>query len=220
MSVENFLNLMRLQASMVNNGRSSTALGTVIGYDQTNYYVNVQLSPANPIDPSSQALSTGWIPLFSPWVGNGWGFFAAPNIGDIVEIHFQEGSQQASYAGMRCFQMGQNLEVPPSECWLVHETGAYIKMLTSGEIDIVSGVTGSPPINITSTGLVNITGANVNVSGTVKLGNLSGTLTSLLTGAAMSIYNTHTHPQQGGGNTSIPTQQMTSSDVTSNVSAN
>lgn len=218
MSAEHFLNLMRLQASMVNNANAQTALGTIIAYDPVNYFVNVELYPANPTSSNPQPLTTNWIPLFSPWVGNQFGIFFAPNIGDVVEVHFQEGSFQNAYAGMRCFQIGQNLQVPTTECWIVHQTGSYIKLLTDGTIEVFAS--GTAPITVTSAGVVNVTASAVNISGEVSLGNLSSTLTGLLTGSAMSIYNEHTHDIVGGGVTNIPNELMSSSDVTSNVLGN
>ena len=50
-------------------GESGTRQGTVTAYDPDNYAVKVQLQPTGE--------ETGWIPLSSPWVGNGWGLAAA-----------------------------------------------------------------------------------------------------------------------------------------------
>lgn len=190
---EKFLNLMRIQASLVSNGRASSALGTVIAFDQNNYYVNCELYPADPTDSNSQSIQTGWIPLGSPWVGNGWGFFAPPNIGDIVLIEYQEGSFQNAVASVRFYQLDQNLSVPSGECWLVHSSGSFIKMKNDGSI------------------LINST--------SIQLGNLNASLGALLNGLAQTVYNGHTH-NISGSVTLPPNQLMDSTTLTTNVQAN
>lgn len=224
MSVERFLNVMRIQASLTNNARAQTALGTVIAYDSDNFYANIELYPADPSDSESQPLQTGFIPIFSPWVGNGWGFFVAPNIGDVVEVHYQEGSFQNAYCGMRCWTLGNNLSPPSGEMWLVHQSSSYIKMLNTGEIDIVSGSAGSPAvpanINVTSSGIINVTASTINLGGTVNMGDLLSTLTGFLNGSAMNVYNTHTHNDPVSGITGVPNQQMTASELSTHVKGN
>lgn len=200
---------MKLQASLANNARAQTALGTIVAYDENNYYVNCELYPADPNNPASQPTFTGWIPLGSPWVGNGWGFFAPPNIGDTVAIEYQEGSFQNAVATMRFFQLDNNLAVPSGEMWLVHETGSYIKMTNNGKV------------SINSTNEIDITAPAVNIGGTISLGDLGSALSGFLNGAAMSVYNSHTHTApSGGGITSAPIEQMSGSDLSTNVLGN
>ena len=81
------LNVMRAQAALASGEKSSVRLGIVDSYDAVNYCAKVRLQP--------QDILSGWLPVTSQWVGNGWGLFSPPNIGDLVEIHFQEGSFEA-----------------------------------------------------------------------------------------------------------------------------
>lgn len=192
--IDKFLNVMRQQASLVNNSISSTALGTIVAYDQSQYYASVQLYPADPADHTSSPMITGMMPIFSPWVGSGWGLFSPPNIGDIVEVHFQEGSLQNGYIGLRTWNLNQlPLSVPSGEFWLVHETGSYIKLTNDG---------------------------NISINGTVNLGELTSSVKKLMNEVALGVYNSHTH-NVTGGLTTIPNQQLDpSTALTSNTKAN
>lgn len=216
-----FMNMLRLQASIVNNSKTMTSVGIVTGYDPTNYLVTVELYPQdNPSD--SPALQTGWIPLFTPWAGSGWGMFLPPNIGDIIEVHYQDGSLQNAYAALRCFNFNELPDsVQSGEFWLIHQTGSFIKLTNDGNLTVSSGVNitieATANVNITGSAEVNITAPVVNVdSAEVNLG--SGSLSALLTGAAAAAFDTHTHTGSFVGNTSTPSTSM-SSDLTTNTKA-
>lgn len=210
---QKFMNMMRIQASIVNNSRTLTSLGSVIAYDPVKYLVQVQLYPEDAAS-GAPALQTGWIPLFSQWVGNGFGLFMAPNIGDIIEVHYPEGSLQNGYAGLRTFNLmslpsGANIPsggIPSGEAWLIHTSGSIIKLTNDGKVGIISTVE------------IDVTAPIVNaISPEVNLGN--GSLAFLLTAAAALIYNSHTHNISGGGITLVPNQLMTSADNTTNTQA-
>lgn len=207
MSVEKFLNAMRLQASMVSNGRASTALGKVVAFDEANYFVNVELYP-NPENPD-QPMTTGPIPLATIWSGNGWGFFAPPGIGDVIQVEYQEGSFQNAIATMRFYQLDGNLSVPSGEMWLVHKEGSYIKMTNDGKVSINSSIE------------IDVVAPIVNVnSPAVSLGNLGDTLTGLMNDVAIGVYNSHTHEIISPSVTEVPNQLLDSSALTTNVTAN
>lgn len=231
MSAEHFLNIIKMQAALVNNGTALTTLGAIAQYDSTSHYAIAELYSADSSDNTIGSVQTPWLPIFSPWVGNGWGLFAPPSIGDIVEIHYVEGSLQNGYIGLRTWSPNSGttpLNVSSGEFWLVHQSGSYIKMLNSGDINInvatasnvnITAVTGH--VNITSATQVNLTAANINLAGAVSLGNLGspGTLKPLLNSLAAAIFDAHVHSDPQGGFTGVPTTSM-SADVTSNVMAN
>lgn len=138
MSVEKLLNTLRYQATVSNSNIHHMQIGKVTAFDPTNYLVTVQLLEATEDDP---ALQTGWIPLFSPWVGHGWGMFCPPNIGDLVEVHSQDGSIQNTIGCMRTFNdSARPLSVPSKEFWLVHESGSFIKLTNDGKLSLSSAI--------------------------------------------------------------------------------
>lgn len=222
MSADKFLNVIRMHAQLANSSRTFSSLGRITGFDPNNYFVTVEIYGATDDSP---ALQTGSIPLFSPWVGNGWGMFAPPNMGDIVEVHFQEGSVQNAYACLRCFNNNfLPLAVESGEFWLVHQTGSFVKLTNDGklllngsvEIDITA-----PIIQITASASVAITAPAVSIdSEAITMGNLSDTLTGLMNDVAINVYNNHTHSDPQGGTTGIPDQQLDASALTTNVQGN
>lgn len=207
--IDKFLNIMRQQASLVNNSIASTAIGKIVAYDQVQHYASVELYPADTDDALSSPMVTGMMPIFSPWVGSGWGMFSPPSIGDIVEVHFQEGSLQNGYIGMKTWNLNHPpLSVPSGEWWLVHQSGSSIKLTNDGKVSIQSGL----EIDITAP-IVNVSGGSVN------LGDLGDTLTGLMNDVAIGVYNTHTHDVPDGVS-DAPNQLLTGSALTTNVMAN
>ncbi len=226
-SIQEFLNVIRMHASIANNNVWTSSVGIVTGYDQVNHLVTVQIHPA---DEDTPALQTGWIPFASQWIGNSWGLFVGPGIGDLCSVHYQEGDLQSAYAtGFFFNDNARPLSVPSGEFWLVHKTGSSLKVTNDGkllingqvEVDITA-----PKISIIVTGDCDIQSQNANIKAsnqinidapTVNIGNTSGSLGRLLTETAISVFNSHTHES---GSIPAPDQQMSSSDLTSKTKAN
>ena len=200
-----FINMIRTQSSIANNANTLTDLGVVSAYDSQNYLVRVQLYPEDDTN-NTPALETGWIPLFTPWAGNGWGLFLPPNIGDVIEVHYQAGSLQNGYAALRSFSIGSPANpqnVPSGEFWLVHASGSLIKLTNDGNMTINA----QTQVDITAP-VVNITSPEVNIG-------QAGSLLALLNSTAAEIYNTHTHASIGAP----PVPLMTSENETTNTTA-
>lgn len=217
-------NRMLLAAQMAASGRASTRVGRVTSYDPVNYCVVVQLMP--------NGEPTGWLPVVSPWIGNGWGLFAPPSIGDLVEVQFVDDNVESGFVCQRFFNDSDRpLSVQSGEFWLVHKTGAFFKLTNDGkalingqaEIDATA-----PTINITATG--NITAqaggnATVQAGGTatiqapsIILKNAGAALKKLCTDVFMALYNGHTHTSSAAGSqTSTPTQQASAGTHTTNI---
>lgn len=198
MIYQKLMNIMKLQAQLSNNANYYTAVGQITAYNPSDYTAVVQLQPA---DADENAQLTGWLPVGSIWIGNSWGLFTPPNIGDICEVYFQEGDINNGYIGLRYYNNITSipLSVPSGEFWLVHQTGSFIKLTTNGNMSLNSTTEidiNAPVINIGATG---------------------GTFETLLNSLALTVYNGHTHDISGGGVTLVPNQLMSSSDVTTNL---
>jgi|JI102314A2RNA_FD_contig_61_175113_length_8404_multi_2_in_0_out_0_8 uncharacterized protein involved in type VI secretion and phage assembly len=169
MSAHKFINNMRMWANMATQGSLFTALGNITAFDPTGYQVQVILQEATNDAP---ALQTGWIPLATPWAGNGWGMFCPASPGDLILVFFQDGSLQNPIAGMRLFFDGAlPLNVPAGEMWLVHKTGSALKLTNDGGITIQ----GTADINIASDTKINLTAPEINITGaTIKAGDTGG----------------------------------------------
>lgn len=222
--MQHLLNTMRQQAQMAENGRASVRHAKVSSYDPGSYCVKVKIQPED--------TETGWLPVVSPWVGNGWGLFAPPSIGDLVEVQFQEDDFEAGFVCQRFYNdTDRPLTVQSGEFWLVHKIGAFVKLTNDGKVLINGQVeidATAPTINITATG--NITAqaggnATVQAAGTatiqapsIILKNAGAALKKLCTDVFMALYNSHTHTSSTAGTqTSAPTQQAAAGTHTTNI---
>ncbi len=124
-----FINQLRAVALEVNQGVATTRIGVITGYDPDAYAVKVLLKPDD--------TPTSWIPLKSIWVGNGWGLFCPPSIGDAVELDFQEGDASVACVGWRFYNdVDRPLPCPSGEFWLVHQSGSMLKFHNDGSVDL------------------------------------------------------------------------------------
>jgi uncharacterized protein involved in type VI secretion and phage assembly len=181
-------NAVRMQAAAASSLRSHPKIGTISGYDPKKQAVKVKLQP--------EGNETGWIPLGTLWVGNGWGLVCAPALESQVEVSFVDGNLDAGSATLRFFS---NVEAGPAapggEFWLVHKNGQSIKLTNDGALTLDDGHGATIALdgagNIASTGTWTHTGtftATVDVIGGGKH------------------LKTHTHSgvQTGGGNSGPP----------------
>lgn len=154
--------------------------GLVQSFDPATYTARVLVQPENEL--------SGWLPVLTQWVGNGWGLFAPPSPGDQVKLVPQAGSGQ-SYAiiGGVFSLVDQPLPAPSGEFWLVHGKGQFIKLCNDG--------------SITSSGTWNHEG-DFNATGAVIAGFGTGDQVGL---------QTHTHQQgnDSAGDAEVPTNAPT-----------
>ena len=184
------LNIMRREAMRAGSQVATVRIGVVTSYDPNNYAAKVLIQP--------EGYETGFLPVTSPWSGNGWGLFCPPTSGDVVDVHFQEGGKQAGFIALRHYgDQLRPLPVPSGEFWVVHQSGSFLKFHNDGTI----AMTGESNINIVAPS-VNVTG-NLNVTGDIIDRCLTGgdTMASF-----RATYDEHRHGgvQTGGGTTSAP----------------
>lgn len=67
----------------MDSARMTSRMGLVSSYNEENHAVKLKLMP--------EGVETGWIPLGSQHIGNGFGIAIGPEIDDQMEIAFQEG---------------------------------------------------------------------------------------------------------------------------------
>lgn len=194
------LNAMAGAAQQTSAGDSGTRQGVITAYDPASYAVKVQLQPTGE--------ETGWIPLGSPWVGNGWGFAAGPMIGAEVEVEFDSGLMGAGMAAGQFYNDEDRCPGPPSgEFWLVHQSGSLLKFLNSGEVllSAKAKITYDAPEHHFTGGDVTMDNNLIVVKDISDNDGLYGTVQKVRV-----TYNGHTHPENGdgGGTTSKPNQQL------------
>jgi phage baseplate assembly protein V len=203
------LNTMRQQADMAGGARAMVRIGIVSGYDPGSYCAKVQLMP--------EGDETGWLPIVSPWIGNGWGLFAPPSIGDAVEVQFQEDDIEAGFVCQRFFNDSDRpLSVPSGEFWLVHKSGSFLKFHNDGTVELnAAGTLTSTAPQWNHTGPVHITGdvtvtGNETVTQNITAGqdiyDRNGTKGTLQ--HVRDNYDVHTHPDAQGGSTGTPSNSL------------
>jgi len=157
MSVTKLANTLRMMSNMASQGMMATAIGSVNAFDPSGYQVQVLLQAQTSDGP---ALQTGWIPLATPWAGNGWGMFAPASPGDLILVFFQDGSLQNPIAGMRLFFNGQQpLNVSSGEMQLVHQSGSAFKFNNDGSVELIANTElnlNAPTVNINASSACNI----------------------------------------------------------------
>ncbi len=191
--MKRLLNAMARQAQLANSSRAETRVGIVSAYNPADYCAKVQLQP--------EGTETGWLPVLSPWIGEGWGLFCPPSIGDQVQVEFQEGSAEAGFVVGRFFSNAQRpLPVSSGEFWLVHQTGSALKFHNDGtvEVESASNMTATVGGNLTA----NVTGTTAVASG----GNASlssGGNVTITAAANISIAGSNASMSSNGATLSI-----------------
>jgi phage baseplate assembly protein V len=215
--MKHLMNAMAAQALRAQGGFSGTRQGLITGYDPDTYSIKVTIMP--------EQMETGWIPLATPWAGNGWGFAAGPVEGAQIEVNFDSGAIGDGLAGGQFFNDTDRCPGPPSgELWLVHQSGSLLKFHNDGSVELTATAsitytatehTFHGPVTMDKTLQVTqqITGqGGMAVSGgsgaaMQVIGDMtsSGTITGAtdVVGGGKSL-KTHTHNDPQGGTTSAP----------------
>jgi hypothetical protein len=199
MSTQKLQNHMLLQARRAGSGTAHPTPGVVTSYNKADYTAKVELQPSGQI--------TGWLPVSSEWIGNGWGKYCPPSIGDAVnvyfqEVYFQEGDISAGWIEGRQFG-GDNvpLAVDSGEYWLVHVSGSFIKLLNDGSIASKGVWNHDGPLNVT--GDTSVTG---NITATGDITDQTATTAESMR-SQREIFDAHVHGgvEPGSGTSSTPT---------------
>ena len=205
------MNVVRRECARLFSQLMTPRMGIVQSFDPNRYACRVLLQPENVL--------TGWLPVTTPWVGNGWGIVCPPAAGDVVEVQFQEFDKNAGYVVGRFYS---TKTVPPSGCpsgefWLVHKSGSLLKFHNNGTVEITANSTmtlTAPNINMNASTKITLTTPLVEITGQLTSGTANGgnatfggaiTATGDVVGAGTSLH-THVHSgvQTGAGNTGAP----------------
>ncbi|MDW9244480.1 phage-related baseplate assembly family protein [Burkholderia cepacia] len=191
---------------MAQGEKTGNRVGEITAYDPNKYAVKVKMWP-------DTQESLGWIPLASPWIGNGWGLVGGPSIGDQVKIAFDREDQDAGVVVGRMFNdVDQPPAVPSGEFWIVHKSGSLVKFHNDGTVEITAASTMKytaaqhhfvGPVlmdnTLTGNGGIAISGNNGTGNASSITGNTNFTGTVMANGK--HIDDTHYHSDPQGGNT-------------------
>lgn len=166
--MDRLLNTLKAQGAAQDQAAGVPRFGTVTSVDPATATARVTLQPENVL--------TGWLPLLTPWVGNGWGLACPPSPGDQVLVVPQEGDAEHGLIVAASWSAQAPPPAAPSgEFWLVHHSGSSLKLQNDGTIQVHG---------------------DLHVSGDVFDGH--GALSAL-----RARYNAHVHPPSSS-RTSLP----------------
>ncbi len=164
--MDKFLNILKGQSAQLDQAWAHPRLATVSSVDTATSTVRVVVQP--------EGLLSGWLPVTSCWIGNGWGFVCPPQAGDQVVVLWQEGDAEQGVVVGRLWSNGiPPPQAPAGECWFVHGSGSFIKLHNDGSIE-------SSAATWLHNGNLTVTGAIADFHGSL--------------GALRDHYNMHTHP--------------------------
>lgn len=169
MSYGGLTDMIRREAEVVSNAQARTRLGTISGLHPDKHAAKVLLQP--------EGVESGWLPVGTMAIGNGWGIHCLPNIGDQVAVHFVDGDFSSGIIGLRYF----SLQDPPApakagEFLLIHSSQSYLKLNADGTVAIFgNAITLQADTSVEILGpLLKVKTGNLEVHGTIKAG---GTIT-------------------------------------------
>ena len=122
-------NAIKSHAASLDQSTGQIRFGTITSVNFVNATARVLIQP--------DGVLSGWLPLLSQWVGNGWGMVCPPNPGDQVLLVPQEGDIEHGIIIGRSYSSRQKPPIAPcGEFWLVHQTGSFLKLCNDGTIQM------------------------------------------------------------------------------------
>ncbi len=193
---------------------------TVTSYDPAQYACKVQIMPEGAFPAEGDSGESGWIPVHTIWSGPGWGVYCPPTVGDQVHVAHAEGDAGSGQIIGRVYDASHlPLAVQSGELWMVHASGAFIKLTNDGNVSLNSAA----QLNITVTTDCNmvVTGnVNANVKGNISAsanGNISA---STQGNASVSAQGTATISGTAGVNIDSPASVSISGSAGVSITTN
>lgn len=177
--MDRFWNAVKARAGGLDGLAGVARFGLVSSFDPVAYAARVMLQPEN--------ILSGWLPILSAWVGNGWGLAAPLTPGDQVLVIAQEAdAEHGVIIGSVWSAVDSAPGAASGELWLQHQSGSFLKLRNDGTIAMQATT-------------VNVMG-NLLVSGDISDQNgAHGTLASL-----RNAHDEHVHADPQGGVTGLP----------------
>ena len=122
-------NILKSHAAGLDQSAGQIKFGTVTSVNSGNATARVLIQP--------EGVLSGWLPVVSQWVGDGWGMACPPVPGDQVLLAPQEGDVEQGIIIGRTFSTKQMPPAAPGgEFWLVHQSGSFFKLCNDGSVQI------------------------------------------------------------------------------------
>ena len=183
--MDRFLNALKGHAAAQAQAQGQPRFGTVTSYNPHDGTAKVQIQP--------EGVQTGWLPVLSAWVGNGWGLHSPLSTGEQVLVLPQDGdAEHGVIVGRAWSDQMRPPTAAPGDMVIQHQTGSMVTLTANGQIT-VKDASGTSMV-FSNNGTVTLTG-NLLVTGNISDSNgAHGTFASL-----RSAYDGHTHTGVAGG---------------------
>jgi phage gp45-like len=120
-------NVIKSHAACLDQAAGQVKFGVVTSVNTANATARVLIQP--------EGVLSGWLPVLSQWVGNGWGMVCPPTPGEQVLLVPQEGDVEQGIIIGRIFSEKQMPPVAPDgEFWIVHKSGCFLKLCNDGTV--------------------------------------------------------------------------------------
>ena len=138
--MQHYRNQLGLAAQLSQNDTQHTKVGIVTSYDPGIPAARVRLQPEDPDDPD--ATLTGWLPMPSIWVGDGWGLDAPVSPGDQVEVKYFGAEVENGYIAGRFYSdQVRPTGAKSGEFFLTHKSGSKLQFHNDGTVTLISAGT-------------------------------------------------------------------------------
>jgi hypothetical protein len=197
--IEILINQMKQIANAERAERISAKYGRISAYNPEEYVAKVILYP--------EEVETGWLPIGIIWGGPEWGIYCGPHINMPCKVSFPEDDINNGIIEfvVNLGEFRPVSEVASGEFLIQHSSGSLITFKNDGSVEIKGS-----PVKIEG-GDISVTGSNVTVEGSsVNIGDSGGTFRKVMAESAVSIYNNHTHTNNGAD---PPNPQLSSADL-------
>lgn len=126
---DDLVNLIHREVERALAGRHSKRYGLVTSYDPTHHLAKVKLQP--------EGQETGFLPIRTNHIGNGWGMAVGLTEGDQVEVTPQEGDLESlQISGVVHSEQDAPPVVQSGEIIVKHKNGASIKFAQDGSTTV------------------------------------------------------------------------------------
>jgi uncharacterized protein involved in type VI secretion and phage assembly len=188
-------NHMRRAAQQSMQGVGSTRYGTVSSYDPNTFSAIILMQP--------EGVLTGWLPIETIQVGAGWGICAAPNVGDLARVEFQEGDMSAGMVtGFFFNDSARPPATPAGEFALVHKSGSLLKFHNDGSVELAAAqnlrATVGGNASIAVTGNITSSATSWKHTGNLSVVGIIGATGNINSGAAITAATSVTAPNVAG----------------------
>lgn len=157
---DDLVNLIQREVERAMAGRHSKRYGLVTSYDPQRHLAKVTMQP--------EGHESGWMPIRTSHIGNGWGMAVGLTEGDQVELTPQEGDVESlAITGVVHSEQDAPPVVQSGEMIFKHKDGASIKFAADGSTTLTDKSGASIAMN--GAGVLTVASTSIKFTGAVDI---------------------------------------------------